>query len=76
MPSALTATVPLPGRTTAVTVSVSPSTSVSLASTSTVDGVVLGCRAVSSTATGASLTGVTVMVTVAVAVPPLPSVMV
>ena len=56
-----------------VTVSGSPSTSLSLASTGMITGVSSLVVAVSGWATGASLTGVTVTVTVAVAKPPVPS---
>ncbi|MBA7673101.1 hypothetical protein ES703_81289 [subsurface metagenome] len=49
------------------------STSASLARTSTVTAVSSGVVAESSVATGGSFTGFTVIVTVAVAVPPLPS---
>ena len=72
-------TVPFEGLLTAVIVSVSPSRSVSFASTiSTVPsvmGVSSAVLTVSLTASGASLTGATLTVTVAVSVPPLPSLM-
>src|SRR5438128_8129723 len=57
-------------------VSGSPSGSLSLASGAMVTGTSSGVLALSSTATGGSLTGVTVTVTVAVALPALPSLMV
>ena len=59
----------------ATTLSVSPSTSVSLAFRLTVEVKVESSFTVmaSSTATGASFTGVTPMFTVLVVVPPLPS---
>ena len=66
MPSEFTTTEPLAGSETAVTVRASPSTSVSLARTGIVTSVSSSVRAVSSTATGASFTAVTVTVTVAV----------
>src|SRR5881394_1251188 len=55
---------------------VSPSRSLSLASGAIVMGTSSGVVAVSSTATGGSLIGVTITVTVAEALPPLPSLMV
>ncbi|OYT86617.1 MAG: hypothetical protein CFE46_17405 [Burkholderiales bacterium PBB6] len=61
---------PLRSTVTAVTVSVSPSASVSLPSTLPDTGVSSVTLTVSSFATGASLTGVTVMSSVAV-VPPV-----
>jgi hypothetical protein len=75
VPLGLTVTVPSAGSTVApVRVSASPSTSVSLASTGMPDsGVLIGVLATSSVATGASLTAPTLTVTVAVDVPPLPS---
>ena len=66
MPSPLIATVPWPGVVVAVTVSASPSTSRSLSSTATTTAVLVGVDVASSTATGASLTEVTSIVTVAV----------
>jgi hypothetical protein len=62
--------VPCPGVPTAVTWSGSPSTSWSFARTPTVTGVLSGVAAESGLATGASFTGVTVTVTVALAVRP------
>ena len=78
VPSLLMVTLPCTAGTVALaTLSVSPSTSVSLPSTLMLATVVLmGVVALSLTATGLSFTGVTVMLTVAVDVPPLPSVMV
>ena len=77
VPSGLTTTVPRPGSTVApVTVRASPSGSLSLVSTDTVTGVSSGVVARSGRAIGASLTDATLMVTVAEAVPPLPSLMV
>src|ERR1051325_11505376 len=67
--------VPLVGL-TLVMVSVSPSTSLSLTSTGMVTRVSSGVVAASFTAIGASLTAVTVTVISAVAVPPLPSLIV
>jgi hypothetical protein len=54
-------------------VRISPSTSLSLAKTSIVTGVSSGVLARSLLATGASLTGTIVSITVAVSVAPLPS---
>ncbi len=70
VPSGLTVSVPCAGLSSVapVTVSVSPSTSVSLPSTAKVTGVLIGVDARSSAATGASLTGVTFSVSVAVEV--------
>ncbi|ORA60188.1 hypothetical protein BST23_23250 [Mycolicibacterium elephantis] len=70
-------TVPLFAVPTSVTERLSPSTSESLPNTSTAVGpeFVLTVT-MSSDATGSSLTGLTVTCTVAVAVPPLPSLMV
>ena len=78
MPSALITTVPwvLAPVATPVTLRMSPSGSVSLASTVTVTGVSSAVVLVSFTATGGSFTGVTVMFTVAVDVPPWPSLIV
>src|SRR5881394_37443 len=59
-----------------VMVSESPSRSVSLSSGAMVIGTSSGVVAVSSSATGGSLTGVTITVTVAEPVPPLPSLIV
>ena len=74
VPSALTAAVPCAGaRRRALTVSVSPSRSVSFARTAMLTAVSSAVVAASSTATGPSFDGVTVTLTVAVAVPPLPS---
>ena len=76
VPSGLTTTVPSAGATlAAVTVSGSLSGSVSLASTLIVTGVSAGVVALSGLATGGWLTGAaaTSTVTVAVSVPPLPS---
>ena len=69
----LLTTVPLAGWVTEPTVRASPSTSVSLDNTSIVTGVSSSVEALSSLASGSSLTEATVMVTVAVSVPPLPS---
>ena len=76
--SGLTVTVPSAGFTVAVsTFSGSASTSKSLASTAMLAiGVFSGVEAVSLTTTGASLTALTDRLTLAVAVPPLPSMMV
>ena len=78
VPSLLMLTEPCAASTVAlVIVKVFPSTSVSLPSALILASVVLmGVLALSILATGASLTGVTVMFTVAVEVPPLPSLMV
>ena len=78
VPSGLTVTVPWAALTlAAVTVSGSPSTSLSLPSTAMLaTGVLTGVLATSPAAAGASLTAVTVRLTVAVEVPPLPSLMV
>ena len=76
VPSALMLTVPCAGlfSVAAVTVRPSPSTSLSLASTGMlVSGVLIGVLAMSSPATGASLTAPTLTVTVTVEVPPCPS---
>ena len=59
-----------------VTVRVSPSGSVSLARTFVTPAVSSAVVRVSSTATGGPLSAVTVTVTVAVSVPPLPSLIV
>ncbi len=75
-PPAVQVTVPWVPLVLPVTVSVSPSGSVSLASTLAMPEVFSLVASVSSTAFGASLTGVTVTVTVAVSVPPLPSLIV
>ena len=72
VPLLITAT-PLAGTVTAVTVSVSSSGSESLLSTVVVTGVFSDVVSVSSFATGASFTALTVIVTVAVSDPPLPS---
>ena len=65
---------PLVGFVIAVTVKVSPSTSESSFRSNIPDNVLLSSvDAVSFTATGASLTAVTVIVSVPVSVPPLPS---
>ena len=69
-------TVPLAPCVTAVTVRPSPSTSVSLPRTGMVTAVSSGVLTRSFTASGASLLGVIVTVTVAVSVPPLPSLIV
>src|SRR5262249_61404840 len=69
-------TVPLTGPPTLVTLKGSPSTSESLVSSelaAITRGVSSAVVAESLTATGASLTALTVTLTVAVAVPPLPS---
>ena len=75
MPFAASVTVPLEGLASSVAVSVVPvSTSVSLLSTlPLVPALSSDTVAASLTATGLSLTGVTVTVTVPVAAPPLPS---
>ena len=74
MPFGFTVTVPPLAETGVPTIDrVSPSGSVSLASGFSVIAVSSGVVAVSSTATGASLTPPTVTVTVAVSVPPFPS---
>src|SRR6185503_11280247 len=74
VPPGAIAAVPSLGWVTAVTVSVSPSMSLSLTSTSIgVSASSSATLAVSFAATGGSLTGVTVIATVAVAVPPWPS---
>ncbi|MBA7673103.1 hypothetical protein ES703_81291 [subsurface metagenome] len=67
---------PLGGSLTAATARESSSMSLSLARTEIVTAVSSGVVAESSVATGGSFTGVTVIVTVAVAVPPLPSLIV
>jgi hypothetical protein len=73
-PAAVQATVPCAAMGEAdVTVSGSPSGSASFASTPTVAGVSSAVVSESGTATGASLTGVTVTVTCPMAVPPWPS---
>ena len=72
--SPLIVTEPLAGSLTEVTISESPSTSVSLASTKTVCGVDSPVVAESSFACGSSFWPVTVTLTVATDVPPLPSV--
>ena len=75
-PSAFSTAVPLVLGPTAVIVNASPSTSLSLASSSAavkVTGTSSWVAPVSSSATGASLTGATLIVTVAVSLPPLPS---
>ena len=68
-------TEPLAGAVVALTLKVSPSRSLSLPKTAMVTGVSSLVVTLSSTAVGSSLTGVTVTVTVAVALPPLPSMM-
>ncbi len=73
VPSPLLTAVPWDGEPTEVTVKLSPSTSLSLASTFTVPGVSSSVVNTSSLATGGSFTGLTVTCTVAVAVPPFPS---
>ena len=74
VPSGLMVTLPLAGSTVAaVTVRASPFGSLSLPSTLTVTGWSSGVVAVSGVATGRSLTGVTLMETVLLAVPPWPS---
>ena len=75
VPFGLTLTVPCAGlaSTAPVTVIASPSASRSLPSTATVTGVLIGVAPVSSRASGASFTGVTLSVSVAVDVA-LPSV--
>ena len=76
VPSVLTVTVPCAGlfSVALVTVRLSPSTSLSFASTGMfVSGVLIGVLAMSSPATGASLTAATLTVTVVVELPPLPS---
>ena len=74
VPSALIETDPSPASTWAlVTESVSPSMSVSLARTLMSIETFSSVVALSSTATGSSLSGSTVRLTVAVSVPPLPS---
>ena len=75
LPSGLTVTVPWAGLTLApLTLSTSPSGSLSLPSTLMLAiGVSKGVLALSGPATGASLTGVTRTNTVAVSVPPRPS---
>jgi hypothetical protein len=70
---ALTTVAPCAGTEAPVTVSAWLSGSLSLASTVTVTAVFSGVVALSSLATGAPFTGLTVTDTVAVAVPPLPS---
>ncbi len=73
-PAAVQATVPWAALgLSVVTVSESPSTSESLASTFTFPAVPWAVVSESLTAFGASFTGVTVMETVAVSVPPWPS---
>ncbi|TYC51579.1 hypothetical protein ETQ85_24215 [Zoogloea oleivorans] len=77
VPSGLMVTVPLVGSTLAeLTVRGSPSGSLSLPSTVKVTGVSSGVLLVSAMATGASLTAATLIVAVAVEVPPLPSLIV
>ena len=77
MLSALTTAVPWAGAVAPVTVSGSPSGSLSLASTLTVTGVLDAVVAESLIATGGLFAGgLTVMETVAEAVPPRPSLMV
>ena len=71
--SALITTEPLAGAVVALTLSVSPSRSLSLPKTSMVTGVSSLVVAVSSRAVGSSLAAETVTVTLAVALPPLPS---
>ena len=76
LPSGSRASTPFLGPLTRTAASGSPSTSVSLASTpgpATASGVFRVVENVSLTATGGSFTGVTVIVTTAAAVPPLPS---
>ena len=75
LPSGLMETAPLLGLLTeaAVTLRGSPSASVSLPSTAMLTGVPCWVEAKSGFATGGSLTGVTLMVSVDDAVPPLPS---
>ena len=70
VPFGLSTTLPWLGLATTglLTVSVSPSTSVSLASTATVMGALMGVEARSLFATGASLTGVIESVSVAACV--------
>ena len=75
VPLALITTVPF-GADAETTVNGSPSSSVSLVKTATVTGVSSLVVATSLVATGGSLTGSTVTVTVAVDVPPLPSLIV
>ena len=77
VPFGFTTTVPCAGfaTTALLTVSGSPSASVSFASITTVTGAFMGVEARSSPATGASFTGVTLSVSVAVRVT-VPSVMV
>jgi hypothetical protein len=72
---ALTTVAPCAGTEAPVTVNASLSGSLSLVSTVTVTAVLVEVAAESSLATGAPLTCVTVIDTVAVAVPPLPSLM-
>ena len=75
-PSGRTATVPFGGPLTSTAVSGSPSGSVSLASTpgpATTSGVFSSVEYASGADTGGRLAGVTVTVTLPVAVPPLPS---
>ena len=76
VPFALRTALPCDGVPTMATASTSPSTSKSLLNTSIVTGVSSRVVAVSSTATGRSFTAVTVIVTLAVAVPPWPSLIV
>ena len=78
VPSALMLTVPCAGSTVAeLTLSALPSTSLSLASTAMLlSATLIAVLAVSALATGLSLTGLTARLTVAVALPPLPSMMV
>ena len=75
VPLRLITTVPS-GELAATTVSGSPSTSLSLASSAMVTGVSSFVVAASSTATGGSFTAATLIVSVTVAKPPFPSLIV
>ena len=74
LPSGLRVRVPLAGPSTRVAVSVSPSTSESLVNTFPVRAVSSSVETASPTATGASLTGLTVIDTVATELVAVPSV--
>ena len=76
LPKFMITTLPFDGGVTLVTLSVSPSRSLSFASTSMFKLASSSSVRISSTATGASLVGSTVRLTVAVALPPSPSLMV
>ena len=73
VPSLLLVTTPFAGCVTAVTESESPSISESLRSTSVVTSVSSAVESTSSTATGASLSSLTVIKTVAVLLSTVPS---